>query len=168
MQNKTIRRFLAAAMTAVVAVTSMPLQNVVYAAETTQSETSEAIADVQTAEDADSTGDGNEQPAIGDVVKKHTINVIPDDPESENTEGKDTYWKLKWSDEFDGTTYSSGKLYTLGNRSSDPCNSNRIKSDRGRAYHASAGSRSSCRRRKWRSDSSWDRYNNDHCEVQRQ
>lgn len=33
MQNKTIRRLLAAAMTAVVAVTSMPLQNVVYAAE---------------------------------------------------------------------------------------------------------------------------------------
>ena len=54
MQNKTIRRFLVAAMTAAVAVTSMPLQNVVYAAETkqteteetTQSETSEAIAEV--------------------------------------------------------------------------------------------------------------------------
>lgn len=62
------------------------------------------IADVAVEEEADETG-AEEVPAVGDVVSKHTINVEPDNPESSDTTGKDTYWKLVWNDEF-----NTGKL----------------------------------------------------------
>lgn len=67
-------------------------------------EEEDEITDVEAEEEAESTGVGA-KPAVGEIVTKHTINVEPDNPESENTAGKDTKWKLKWQDEFD-----TGKL----------------------------------------------------------
>lgn len=59
-----------------------------------------------------------EIPEEGDVVKKHTVIVEKKNPESANTEGKDTYWKLVWSDEFnDGKLDTTKWGYQVGNGS---------------------------------------------------
>ncbi len=100
MRRKKLAKWMATATAVTMLTTSVLPQNPVYAEEKFP------IVEAGNEEVVEATGAEN-VPQVNEVVKKHTINVEPNNPESENTAGKDTYWKLVWSDEF-----NTGKLDT--------------------------------------------------------